>query len=184
MFLGEFMSSLLSLIQPSFSLTEMKLVELNGGRKQLGMLQKLIITGAELIGQMLSLWHTMLPCLWITFLCFSPLWLSITPSEESWRRREKRRAGSWAWSGRRDQMAQKTWRERDGLFSCRCVRWGHCASPNTRYRHLSHTWGGLDFAHMGGLPCGFHIPSRGNCTILLWSLLCLSRYFYKKEMLL
>lgn len=49
------MSSLLSLIQPSFSLTEMKLVELNGGRKQLGMLQKLIITGAELIGQMLSL---------------------------------------------------------------------------------------------------------------------------------
>lgn len=55
MFLGEFMSSLLSLIQPSFSLTEMKLVELNGGRKQLGMLQKLIITGAELIGQMLSL---------------------------------------------------------------------------------------------------------------------------------
>ena len=34
------------------------------------------------------------------------------------------------------------------------------ASQNTR--HLSHTWGGLDLAHTGGLPRGFHIPCMVN----------------------
>lgn len=61
-------------------------------------------------------------------------WLA--PSEGSWKRRERRRADSWVWSGRRDRTEGRTWREKEGLFSCKCVRWVISASPNTQPRHL------------------------------------------------
>lgn len=90
-----------------------------------------------------------------------------SPSEGSWRRRGRRRPGSWDWSGQRDQTEARTWSERGGPFSCKCVRWGISASQNTRPRHLSHTWGGLDLACMGGLARGFHIPSMVSCMAQL-----------------
>lgn len=68
------------------------------------------------------------------FPVFALPWLA--PSEGSWKRRGRRRADSWVWSGRRDRTEGRTWREREGLFSCKCVRWVISASVNTKPRHL------------------------------------------------
>lgn len=129
------------------------------------MLQKLIMTDRKF--ERWKTWDTILFSLLFS-LCFPH------PSEGSWRRR---RRGSWVWSGQRDQTEGRTWRGREGPFSCKCVRWGISASQNTQAPFTNLKWW---FRSHGWSACGFHISSfiHGRLDVLCQSLLCLSSNSY------